>query len=297
MNIEKLKLNQKLEIEQIEYLEILLKDFGAILAGGTAYEFFKGTKIKKHLKAHTSSDLDLYFRKESDYKEAIEFLKTIVTASVDDKEYYRPNNYLSGVTIEKSVTGLCHNFINADLKYQLVGCVFGEPEEVITSFDFKNLEVAYHYDTKKKAYLCVYSDYAKNTSELNIRHSRSPFLMHRVYKYLNYRGFDTISSSSKQHITDWIIKASSGFYSENTDGCPTIYVDLLDNYTFRRMLSNKDLISDDDLVFMIGKIKEDIHTAKIAFDSRGYSRSTFVKEGERDIVIEEMRNRRENENQ
>ena len=45
--LKELNLEQKLEIERIEYLEILLKDFNAILAGGTAYEFFKGTKIKK----------------------------------------------------------------------------------------------------------------------------------------------------------------------------------------------------------------------------------------------------------
>ena len=52
-----------------------------------------------------------------------------------------------------------------------------------------------------------------------------------------------------------------------------------------------DIVSDEDLVYMIGKIKEDIHTARVYIDHAGYSRSSLVKEGEKDIVIEEMKNR------
>ena len=115
--------------------------------------------------------------------------------------------------------------------------------------------------------------------------------MHRIYKYISYRGFKSVTKNSRKHITDWIIKASSGHYKENKDGCLDIYVDLLDNYGFRNLLQNTDIISDEDLVYMIGKIKEDIHTARVYIDNAGYSRSSLVKEGEKDIVIEEMKNR------
>ena len=121
--------------------------------------------------------------------------------------------------------------------------------------------------------------------------------MHRIYKYMTYRGYVGVTESSRKHITDWIIKASSGYYKEHTDGCPSIYVDLLNNYSMRKMLSNNNVITDDDLVYMIGKIKEDVHVARVMIDGRGYSRSVFVKEGERDIAIEEMKHRRyQNEN-
>jgi len=288
MNFKKLKINQKLEIEQIEYLEILMKDFGAILAGGTAYEFFKGTKIKKHLNSHPSVDIDLYFRKEEDYKEAIEFIKTII---LSDNTEERSGFWQS--SIEKSVTGLCHNFNNNGLKYQLVGCIFGTPEEIVTSFDFKNLEVGYYYDEEKQDYQCIYSNNAKNTVELDIRHTRSPFLMHRIYKYINYRGFKSVSEDSKQHITDWLIKAASGYYYENTDHCPSIYVDLVNNYFVKKFLSNKDIIADEDLVYLIGKIKENEYEIEKYTDIKGYTRSEFILKGTKDHAIEEMKNRGE----
>ena len=291
MNIKKLNLNQKIEIEQTEYLEILFKDFGAILAGGTAYEFFKGTKIKKHLNSHPTTDIDLYFKSKEDYEEAVEFLRTVVKRD-NNPRYYRPGSYLSPITLEKSATGLCHNFNYNDIKYQLVGCLFGEPREIITSFDFKNLEVCYYYDTNIESYLCMNSDHAKNTVELEIRHTNSPFLMHRIYKYMNYRGFKAVSMQSKKHITDWLIKAASGYYYENTDGCPSIYVNLVDNYFLRSVLPNRDLISDDDLVYLIGKIKEKEYEIQKIISASGYSRSSFVYTGTRDLAIEEMKNRR-----
>lgn len=292
MKFKKLDINQKLEIEQIEYLEILMKDFGAILAGGTAYEFFKGTKIKKHLNSHPSVDIDLYFRKEEDYKDAIDFIETIILSDNQSKhDHYTPNSYLMHSSIEKSATGLCHNFNNNGLKYQLVGCIFGNPKEIVTSFDFKNLEVGYYYDEKKKDYLCIYSSNAKNTVELDIRHTRSPFLMHRIYKYINYRGFKSVTEDSKQHITDWLIKAASGYYYENTDKCPSIYVDLVNNYFVKKFLSNRDIIADEDLVYLIGKIKEKEYEIEKYITVDGYTRSEFVFKGTKDYAIEEMKNR------
>ena len=291
MKIKRLELNQKLEIEQIEYLEILMKDFGAIMAGGTAFEFFKGEKIKDHLDSHPTTDIDLYFESRCDYEEAVEFLKSVVQ---NESEFYKNRKYLSDISIEKSVTGLCYNFIQNEIKYQLVGCIFGKPEKIISSFDFKNLEVCYYFDVRKKIYQCLHSDIAKNTVELEIRHTRSPFLMHRIYKYLNYRGFKSVSESSKAHVTDWLIKASSGYYYENTDNCPSIYVDLVDNYFVRKILPNRDLISDDDLVYLIGKIKEKEYEIQRYLDVTGYSRSDFIFKGTRDLAIEEMQKRSKN---
>ncbi len=89
---------------------------------------------------------------------------------------------------------MCHNFLfnkqkssNRNtplpdfLKYQLVGVMFDTPEKIITSFDFKNLEVCYYYDVASKSYICLSSENVDNKSLLDIRHTRSPFLMHRIY--------------------------------------------------------------------------------------------------------------------
>lgn len=112
---------------------------------------------------------------------------------------------------------------------------------------------------------------------------------------MTYRGFSGITEPSREHISDWIIKASSGFYNENTDGCPSIYVNLIDNFGLRTLLKKTDVISDDDLVYMIGKIKEKEFEINRYIDSRGYSQSDFKQIGTRDIIIEEMKKRSSNE--
>ena len=176
-----------------------------------------------------------------------------------------------------------------------MGCVFGTPESIVSTFDFKNLESFCYFDSKN--YVLKYSNYAKDEKVLTIRHSRSPFLLHRVYKYLTYRGYSSISNNSKQHITDWIIKASSGYYHENKDKCPAIYVDLLNNFNFLKMIKNKSIVSDHDLVYMIGKIKETIFEEVEVICSRGYHTKDFYPLGEKDLVIEEIKRRRKsNEN-
>ena len=100
-------------------------------------------------------------------------------------------------------------------------------------------------------------------------------------------------------MTDWIIKTASGYYEENKDGCLNIYVDLLNNYGFIRLLQKTDVISDEDLVYMIGKIKkhqcEDdlnsflhigyVKTARDCLTSRNIDDNTI------DIVIQEMKTR------
>jgi hypothetical protein len=297
----KINCNKKLQIENMDYLSILMKDFKAILAGGSAYTLFHEGTISGHLKKHTSADIDLYFPSESDYNNAVEFLTQACNSLNTD-------SFIKSASVELSVTGLCHNFLFSKqknsksgmalpdfLKYQLVGVMFDTPANVISSFDFKNLEVCYYYDDSSKSYVCLSSKNTKNRTLLDIRHTRSPFLMHRVYKYLTYRGFTGVTESSRQHISEWIIKASSGFYDENTDMCPSIYVNLIDNYGLRTLLKKTDVIGDDDLVYMIGKIKEKEFEINRYIDNRGYHQADFKQIGTKDIIIEEMKKRSSNE--
>ena len=266
------------DIKKSKLLNSLIRDCNAILAGGASHALMSGQTVMKYMKAHNSADLDLYFRSEKEYIHAISHVK---------------RNFLNTCTIEKSPTGLCYNLYDLEHedinKIQLVGCVFGSPENIVSTFDFKNLEVFCYFDATN--FKLGYSSNAKNKKHLLIRHSRSPFLLHRVYKYMSYRGYSGVSKSSRKHITDWIIKASSGFYEENTDNCPAIYVDLLNNPNFIKMIKNKNVISDEDLVYMIGKIKEPIYESVEVICSRGYHTRDFYPRGEKDLIIEEIKRR------
>ena len=274
-----INITKKIELEFNKHFQTIIKEFGGIFAGGTAHAMFHGKRMRDHLGDHSSSDLDIYFRSKEEYENAVKFISE------------KTKNLT--VEVEKSITGLCHNvyLCESSVKIQLVGCLFGSPEEIITSFDFKNLEVCYFWDVKSLKYKCLSSKNAIDSKYLDIRHTRSPFLMHRVYKYIMYRGFLGITANSRKHITDWIIKASTGHYKENKDGCLDIYVDLLHNYGFVNLLKNTDIISDSDLVYIIGKIKEVNIDISIVSDMYGYSREIFKKTGTTDIVIQEMKKR------
>ena len=274
-------ITNKIELESNKHFQTFMKDYGGIFAGGTAYAMFHGKRMSDHLNDHNCADLDLYFRSKKEYENAVEYANQIIHAN---------RNFRPHASVEKSITGLCHNFYTENIKIQLVGCVFGTPEEIVSSFDFKNLELYYFWDDKTSKYKCGSSKNTTDTNYLNVRHTNSPFLMHRVHKYISYRGFKGITENSRKHITDWIIKASSGFYKENKDGCINIYVDLLHNCGFINLLRNTDIISDKDLVYMIGKIKQD-EFESIEVESFGYTKNDFRKTNSIDIVIQEMKKR------
>ena len=121
--------------------------------------------------------------------------------------------------------------------------------------------------------------------------------MHRICKYLKYRDYNNVTPESRLHITDWIIKASSGYYSENPDGCPNIYVDLLDNNTIKSMLDNTNIFTNENLVYMIGKVKQDVYeTSEKYIDWRGYIRSDTIRLGQKDLVVKEIQRRKKHEN-
>ena len=272
------------EISSNEILRVLFERFGAILAGGAAYSQSQGIPISKHLMKNTTADLDLYFSTEKVYRKAVEYI------AESNKKYH----------VEKSITGMCYNAVPDTNNYyensvdqckiQLVGCLFGKPEDIITSFDFRNLEVCYYFSQGN--YMMMYTDNNRRFSDrLDIRHSSSPFLMHRIYKYMTYRGFAGVTPRSKKFVTDWIVKASCGYYEVNRDNCPSIYVDLLDNPCFKKILKNRELIRNEDLALMIGKIKEDIVEGKKWLDNRGYVVNDFARVGVRDVVVEEIKSR------
>lgn len=287
----KVSANIQHDISSHEILNIMLTEFNGLLAGGAAYSVYHGNLIRDHLLKHETADLDIYFPNEETYKAAVEHVinmsKYVETISLHD--YPRPN-----IIISKSVTGLCHNVWsdNHNMQIQLVGCVFGSYQEIVESFDFKNLEVGYYF--KDNSYCELSSKNARNTKMLAIRHTRSPFLMHRIYKYISYRGFQGVTNDSRKHVTDWIVKASSGYYYENKDRCPSIYVNLLDNFGLKKLLKESDVISDHDLVYMIGKIRETEYKyieIENYISSSGYRFSTGKEKVTRDVIIEEMKKR------
>ena len=120
------------QIKPSKILNMLFEEYSGILAGGTALALSQGITVEKHLQKNRNADIDVYFPNQKLYHSAINKIVEM------EKEL--------DITTEKSVTGLCYNIHPKKYfdrrvdtcKIQLVGCVFGRPEEIIKSFDFNS---------------------------------------------------------------------------------------------------------------------------------------------------------------
>jgi hypothetical protein len=218
----------------------------------------------------------------NDYHDFITHISYNNTGRYNENTYDR-NKHIRYV--EKACTDISHQvyvdimFDNSltgpdePVKVQLIGSEFiGGIEDILNTFDFSNVQIAY-YKKDDMLFCCQrkekQQEAVRNRNKLNIVNSHSPLLMHRINKYLNYRGFEGITESSKQHIVDWLIKARSGHFKNPVSGI-TLWQDALNNTVIRRAIYNQT-IPDDALLLIIGKVI----TEKKVY--RGYRRYDHVK--------------------
>lgn len=168
------------------------------------------------------------------------------------------------------------------VKVQLIGKDFvGPVEEILNTFDFANVQVAY-YMKEGKLIRCQRNDTVPSVKKrLRVVNSHSPLLMHRIYKYMTHRGYEGVTESSKQHIVDWLIRARSGEFKNPVLGI-TLWEDALNNRIIRRAIYDRT-IPDDALPLIIGKVI----TEKRVY--RGYRRYDYVKIDEAMAAIKERK--------
>jgi len=166
------------------------------------------------------------------------------------------------------------------VKVQLIGKDFiGPVENVLNTFDFANVQVAY-YMKEGKLIRCQRNDTVPSLKKrLRVVNSHSPLLMHRIYKYMTHRGYEGITEASKQHIVDWLIRARSGEFKNPVLGI-TLWEDALNNRMIRRAIYDRT-IPDDALSLIIGKVI----TEKRVY--RGYRRYDYVEIDEAMAAIKE----------
>ena len=169
------------------------------------------------------------------------------------------------------------------VKIQLIGKDFiGPVEEILNTFDFANVQVAY-YIKEGKLIRCQRKDTSPTVAKgkLRVVNSHSPLLMHRIYKYMTHRGYEGITEESKQHIVDWLIRARSGEFKNPVLGI-TLWEDALNNRMIRRAIYDRT-IPDDALPLIIGKVI----TEKRVY--RGYRRYDYVQIDEAMAAIKERK--------
>ena len=85
-----------------------------------------------------------------------------------------------------------------------------DPIEVIDRFDFTNVAVGLSL-VEGQPTITVHKRWRELETQmlLDVRNSRSPFLGHRINKYLKRRGYLGVTPESGRHITDWLAKCAS----------------------------------------------------------------------------------------
>ena len=85
-----------------------------------------------------------------------------------------------------------------------------DPIQVVDRFDFTNVAIGLSLVDGQPT-ITVHRRWRELETEmlLDIRNSRSPFLGHRINKYLQRRGYQGVTPKSSNHITDWLAKCAS----------------------------------------------------------------------------------------
>jgi hypothetical protein len=95
-----------------------------------------------------------------------------------------------------------------------------------------------------------------------------------------HRGFVGVTESSHKHIQDWLIKAASGYFTKETTGFE-LFCDVLNNPRVRDLICRKDIVSDSDLILLLGKVKN------ISYVQGNYK----IFKYETDAVVDELKRR------
>ena len=244
----------------------ILSETKSFIAGGAARVYLaKKQKLIDYL-VHTKGDIDIFFNSVLDYETALEIIERL------DGSHY----------MNESPTGICTNYhyycpnIKGLVKFQLVKAFSGDIPSVLETFDFHNSMAAISRD------VVIYSSKffeleRKNT--LSIESNNSPLFFHRVFKYIAKRGLSNLTESSREFVTETIIKAIYSNFEDHLLSPWNEKQDILDS--IEPLLSRKKIIKAPDLLLLVGKMPKS-RTVGI-----GYS-STLINF---DPALEEMKSR------
>ena len=92
---------------------------------------------------------------------------------------------------------------------------------------------------------------------IGVRNSNSPFLGHRIGKYLNRRGYVGVTPDSKAHIAQWIAKCAANV-KFSIDGVPIERPEVIkDGVT---TLFEKGIAPKEDVIMFLGRWNTVIRT-------------------------------------
>lgn len=126
-----------------------------------------------------------------------------------------------------------------------------DPIEVVDRFDFTNVAIGLSL-VEGQPTITVHRRWRELETQmlLDVRNSRSPFLGHRINKYMKRRGYQGVTPDSSHHITNWLVKCASGekFQLAEKSG---LHPELIKNGVIS--LFERGVAPKQDIIMFLGK--------------------------------------------
>ena len=228
---------------------------GAYIAGGFARIIFLGNRVSTYLFGQGRvGDIDLFFSAREQIDDVTHVIRGASHRSFggNAREYMHAVPYQILKQYENYTRGSSFNLQIVD-KAELILPI----REQLDRFDFVNVRCAFN-DSE----LLVDDRIMQLETDhlLQIANSSSPYLSSRINKYIK-KGYVTITDDSREHITDWIIRALAGEFD-------AFYPPLTRDPTFGKLSINTlisghaHLLRNEDLIMLLGMFKQEIRNNK-----------------------------------
>lgn len=228
---------------------------GAYIAGGFARIIFLSNRVSTYLFGQGRvGDIDLFFSAREQIDAVTHVIRGASHRSFggNAREYMHAVPYQILKQYENYTRGSSFNLQIVD-KAELILPI----REQLDRFDFVNVRCAFN-DSE----LLVDDRIMQLETDhlLQIANSSSPYLCSRINKYIK-KGYVTITDDSREHITDWIIRALAGEFD-------AFYPPLTRDPTFGKLSINTlisghaHLLRNEDLIMLLGMFKQEIRNNK-----------------------------------
>jgi hypothetical protein len=165
----------------------------------TAFDIDTNMRVSFPIRSKTAGDVDVFFHSRAQFDAAVGRAKA---------ERLAGELYSSALSKSFSVkAGKQSQTADNNITVQLIHCIFGPPEDMISGFDIVNSSVA--VDQKGFIYDTEFLELEKS-STLKIRRGDATQLLRRVAKYMSYRGLTSLDDSTHDVITGWMLRYVSG---------------------------------------------------------------------------------------
>ena len=148
-----------------------------------------------------------------------------------------------------------------------------DPIQVVDRFDFTNVAIGLSLVGEQPT-ITVHRRWREIETQmlLEIRNSRSPFLGHRINKYMKRRGYQGVTPDSSRHITEWLVKCAAGekfLPTEKSD----LHPELIKNGVMA--LFERGVAPKQDIIMFLGRWEVAVYDRKEG-DYSGFNSSETI---------------------